>query len=84
MSAQTNRPTPEQLADDCRVIARYVRDLGSFFATCRAERLEHLVTMLDEGAVIVHPDDVPDADLASPSYQLGWSDCRAHIFRADQ
>ena len=65
----SERPTPEQIADEFHY--------DSPLAFVRDHLPEH-------GYVIVHPDDVPDADLASPSYQQGWNDCRDHIFGGDR
>lgn len=93
MPDTTNRPTPERIADDCAVIAANLRSEGSFFATSRAERLEHLAKMLRGGAVVVRPDDVPEAENVIlgggshpgvPWWQDGWNACRAHIFGGDQ
>lgn len=94
MPDTTNRPTPEQIAEDCTVIAANLRSEGSFFAECRAERLEQLAELLAGGAIIVHPDDVPvkprfnysdrDYRAGDSIHAEGWNACRAHIFRDDQ
>lgn len=69
----TDRPTPEEIAEDIATAFRYSdvspSDLLAAF-TCHGYR-------------IVHPDDVPemsDHPVCGESYNAGWDACRRHIF----
>lgn len=78
MSDITHRPTPEQ------VVEGFIAAEVGFHTPGMAGQSADLIDALREhGCVIVHPDDVPTAHEASPSYQAGWNDCRRHIFGDD-
>ena len=75
----TDRPTPEQVGDDMTEDqnARFL--IGLF-----------LKALVDNGYVIVHPDDVPldveqgSGSLYANAYGLGWNNCHRRIFAATE
>ena len=58
------RKTPEEIA-----VRAFNRALDDF-----------LDTLEQEGYIIVHPDDVPAADMGTPQYNQGYNACRRSIF----
>ena len=62
----TNRLTPEQIARN--------RDAPGVYT-----RQQFLHELVGHGYVIVHPDDVPPMSIDDPR-NMGWNDCRRHIF----
>jgi hypothetical protein len=63
MLTMTDRPTPEQIADNAYTELRFARH----------DLLDQLTQV---GYVIVHPDDIPTAQFASADFQRGWYGCR--------
>jgi hypothetical protein len=80
----TDRPTPEQIIMelDTTVHPGSPRAISDFVA--HAEVPSIIPALREHGYVIVHPDDVPHATLASAAYSEGWTDCRNHIFGDEQ
>jgi hypothetical protein len=71
MLTMTDRPTPEQIADEWH---------GTNGVTQRFARHDLLDQLTQVGYVIVHPDDIPTAQFASADFQRGWYGCRNLIF----
>lgn len=80
----TDRPTPEQIGEAMSVVLGY----GSMPLTRLNPILRWVRDQMEAGAVIVHPDDVPErepfATYNRGAWNRGWNACRQRVLRSTE
>lgn len=73
-----DRPTPDDFPP--KILADWI-NFRTVTTDALVQELARWIVDCKPGTVIVHPDDVPEADrLRNLDWIDGWNDCRNHIF----